>query len=420
MIRPSSTTATTAGPLRYAPFRWYFTGNVVSQIGSAMAPIALAFAVLEKSGSSADLGLTLAARSIPLIVFLLVGGAIADRYPRERVLIAANLGAFLTQGSVAAYLISGHFNVAVVAGVELLNGAITAFTSPASRGIVPQLLPKDALQRGVALNGLLRNATKIFGPAIAGVLVAGVGGGWAIAIDALSFLGAAVCVAQLSIKGHSHAGSSTVLSDIREGWQAFRSMTWVWSIVGSSAVTNCLRTGVWSVLGPAIALSTIGSTGWGVVSGVRAAGVVILTAVMYRLALRRALAVGQLAMVAGAVPLLALGLHGNTLTLSVAAFVAGAASGMFGPGYEATLQSQVPRDLRSRISSYDDLGSFITVPIGQVAAGPLAQLCGASTIAIAAAGVWVVAAALPLIARSVRTAGVRTEPQQLVPPTVPA
>ena len=178
-------------PLKHADFRWFFSGQLVSLFGSAMVPVALAFAVLDASGSTSDLGVVLASRMIPLLAFLLIGGAVADRFSRRTVLVAANLGAGLTQGAVAAVLLTGHYSLGAVAGLEFLNGVLAAFSTPALRGVVPQLVAPDQLRQANSLLGSARNGTRILGPSVSGVLVVTAGSGAAVAIDAVTFLVAA-------------------------------------------------------------------------------------------------------------------------------------------------------------------------------------------------------------------------------------
>ncbi|HEV7713331.1 MAG TPA: MFS transporter, partial [Asanoa sp.] len=127
------------------PFRAFYLGRLVSLAGSAMTPVALAFAILDASGRPGDLGVVLACQLVPHLALLLVGGAVADRLPRRLVLVVANLGAGLTQGAIALVLIGGAYRLALVAGLALAAGALEAFTSPALRGIVPELVARDDL-----------------------------------------------------------------------------------------------------------------------------------------------------------------------------------------------------------------------------------------------------------------------------------
>jgi MFS family permease len=398
-------TGADAGPppglFRVVAFRWYYLGTTVSLLGSAMAPVALAFAILDLSHSAGDLGLVLAARSIPLVAFLLIGGAVADRFPRMRVLRLSNTGAAITQGVVAALLVSHWYSLGAIMALEFLNGALSAFTMPAMRGIVPQLVAPEQRQRANSVTASTKNAVAIIGPSLAGVAVVGVGGGWAVAFDAVTYLVAALCMTRLRVT-QKISGRSSIIGDIRDGWTGFRSMNWVWLVVLSLCVTNCVRSGVFGVLGPEIAVHSIGASAWGVVVSARAVGVLVLSLLMYRLTFTHLLGAGQSFLLLGSLPIIALGLNAPAWVLVVTTAAAGAGSGVFGPAWETSLQQHVPNEMLSRIASYDDLVSFIGVPLGQAAIGPIAAAFGNTRVAFVSGIVFLVAAALPLLAPSVR------------------
>lgn len=391
------------GPLWHAAFRWYFAGTSVSQLGNSAAPVALAFAVLGLSGSALDLGLVLAARSVPLVVFLLIGGAVADRFPRATVLVAGNAGAALTQAASAALLITGWAEVATLAGLAALNGAVSAFTVPATRGIVPQLVRPDERQRANALLGLSRSAAQVLGPALAGGMVAAGGGGWAVAVDAATFGFAACCALRLPRTSPAPAcGRRSTWVDLREGWTTFRSVTWLWTAVCSLCVANLLVAGAWGVLGPAIAATTVGASAWGLVLGARAAGLFLTGALIYRMRISRPLLVGQVCFATTALPLLALGLWPALPVLVVASFAAGLGSGVLSPVWQTLLQDRVPEHQLSRVTAYDDLGVSLAIPLGQVLAGPMAGVLGERPTAAWAGVVFLLAVLAPLASRSVR------------------
>jgi MFS family permease len=389
-------------PLRHAAFRWFFAGRFVSLLGSSMAPVALAFAVLHSSHSAGDLGIVLAARSVPMLAFLLAGGAVADRFSRRTVLVASNLGATGTQAVVAFLLVTGDYHLAVIAILEFLNGTITAFTSPALRGIVPELVDNAQKQRANSLLATSKNAISVGGPAISGIIVAAFGGGWAIAADAATYLVAAFCMARLDLPGRAPGKRSTFFRDIQEGWAAFRSLTWVYVTAAAFAITNLCYVGIWNVLGPTIAAASFGAASWGVVLGLRAVGVLVMSAVTYRLTLHRFLSVGQMCFVVGALPLVILGLHGGIYWLAPAAFAAGLGQGILGVAWDTSLQQHVPGALLSRVASYDDLLSYVAVPVGQVAVGPLAATFGDARVTVSGGIIFAAAALFPLFFASVR------------------
>ncbi|MEU9089948.1 MFS transporter [Streptomyces sp. NPDC048428] len=391
--------------LKQPRFRTFYAGRLVSLLGSSMAPVALAFAVLDASGSAQDLGVVLAVHMLPLLALLLVGGAVADRSSRRNVLVAAHLGSALTQGAVAALLLTGHYSLMPVAVLEFLNGALAAFTTPALRGVVPQLVDKARLQQANALLGTARNATKILGPSLAGVLVSVVGSGPAIAVDAFSYLLAAGFLARLTFTQDTNAASyrpTTLLTDIRYGWTEFRAIRWVWVGTLSFCLMNLAQTGTWQILGPQLTRQISGQTTWGFVLSARGIGLLMSSLLMYRLVVRHLLRLGQLTNALAALPLLALGAHLHAPWLLAAAFAAGLGSAVTAVAWDTSLQEHVPPHALSRVASYDDLLSYVAIPVGQLSVGPLAQTYGAFHVATGAGILSAAAAVLPLATRSVR------------------
>ncbi|WP_326579990.1 MFS transporter [Actinacidiphila glaucinigra] len=385
-------------------FRWFLTAQTVSLLGTAMAPVALAFAVLDASPGLGDLGVVLTAYMVPLLVFLLVGGATADRLPRRTVLVAANLGSAVTQGAVAALLLTGRYALWPVAALGFLNGVLAAFTTPALRGIVPELVPGDRIRQANSLLASARNATKILGPSLSGVLAASVGGGPAIAFDALTYLLAAGCLTRLSSLTAPTAARrpSHLLADIREGWAAYRRIRWVWTVSLCFCVVNLVQVGTWQILGPVLTRQLADEAAWGFVLSARGAGLLVMSTLMYRLAARHLLRLGVLAGVLGALPLLALGAHLGAPWLIAAAFTAGLGSSVAGVGWDTSLQEHVPSGTLSRVSSFDDLLSYIAIPVGQLSVGPLADRIGGFRVAAAAGVVYAAAALAPMASAAVR------------------
>jgi MFS family permease len=394
--------STTPGPLRNPGFRWFFLGRVVSLGGSSMAPVALAFAVLDSTHSAGALGMILAARSVPMLLFLLIGGVVADRFSRRTVLLVSNFGAALSQGLAAAFFISGNFHLAAIVALEFMNGTLTAFTSPALRGIVPELVDAEQRQRANSLLGSSRNLTSIVGPSLAGGIVIAFGGGWAMCIDALSYLVAAFCLSKVSLPEQVTKVSSAFFRELRDGWVAFRSMTWVCVIVLAFAATNCIYVGVWSVLGPTIASTSVGAVFWGIVLSARAAGMLAATAAMYRVTRARSLVVGLLCFATGAFPMIVLGLRGSAVLLIGVAFVAGVGLGVMAITWETSLQDHVPNKMLSRIAAYDDLVSYAAIPIGQLSVAPLANAFGETQAMVVGGIMFGLIATAPIFSRAVR------------------
>lgn len=389
-------------PLRHRAFAVFYTGRLVSLLGSAMTPVALAFAVLGSSHSPTDLGVVLAAGIVPRLAFLLVGGAVGDRFPRNRVLRLSNLGAGAAQLAAAAILLTGAYSLAAVAATEFLGGVCTAFTTPVLRGIVPQIVPAEALRPANSLLSTSKNVTKIAGPAVAGVLVGTVGGGWAIAADGLSFVLAALLYQMVTLPPVRASEQTGLLHSVRTGWREFWRIGWLWRVVTAFTVYNIVFTGGWLVLGPGIAQTTIGAAGWGAVLSVRAVGALLAGLVMYRLAPRRLLPLGLTSAALTVLPLIALGLHAGFAVLAGATFVAGFCAGVMSVAWDTTMQENIPGHLLSRMAAFDDFGSYAGIPVGELLAGPLGAAFGAPQVVLVGGILIAVAALSPLRSPAVR------------------
>ncbi|WP_344551750.1 MFS transporter [Kitasatospora saccharophila] len=389
--------------LHHRAFRRFLLGRTVSLLGGAMAPVALAFAVLDAAdGRAADLGVVLAARTLPLLALLLLGGAVADRLPRRTVLLATHLGAGLSQGAAAVLLLTGHYALGPFAALEFLNGALTAFGSPALLGVLPELVPPGRLRPANALLGMAANGSKLLGPPLAGLLVAGAGPGWAVALDALGYLPAACLLACLPAGRTAATAAATAPTglgrELREGWTVLRRTRWIWWTTWSCCATNLLLVGPWQVLGPRLA----GPALWGVLLSARGAGLLLASTAAYRLAPRRLLATGQLAGLLLPFPLLALGRHAPAPWLLAAAFGSGLGLALSATAWDTSLQEHLPNGVLSRVSANADVLSYLAIPLGQLACAPLTARLGAPALATAAALAQGSLTLLPLLSPAVR------------------
>ncbi|WP_049773291.1 MFS transporter [Segniliparus rotundus] len=381
-------------------FRWFFAARSASLFGSNAAPIALAFAVLEASHRSGDLGLVLAARSFALILLVLFGGVLSDRYPRDRVVLVGHLGAAATQAVAATILITGHFDLVAIMATEALNGALTALTGPGLYGMIGQVAPEGQVRKANALLGSTRQVATILGPSLGGLLVVTAGGGWALVLDAGCFLVAACCLAQLRLPkaGPEHPGG--VFAELREGYGEFRTHTWIWTVVVGFAGLVFVQAGAWDVLGPVLAERSFGAQGWGLVLASEAMGFLVGNLVMYRLHIVKLMRLGQLCLVLTPLPLVPMALGAGLDWLLAASFFAGALFSVFGVAWDTSMQEHVPEEKLSRVASFDALGSWIAMPLGQVAALPLADFAGISCYLWAGAAVWCAMAVWPLFVPS--------------------
>jgi len=398
--------------LRYAGFRRLFLAQTVNLLGSAIAPIALAFAVLGQPGGSAtDLGLILAARALGQVAFLLFGGVLADRMPRLRLMTAANLIACAAQGSVAGLFLAGPAPLAAVAGLAAVNGAAAALFLPAARGVVPQLIPADQLQPGNALLRLSRNGASIAGAALAGGLLAVDDPGWALACDAASFLisallltrvGTHVTTVTITVGAGRQDGSPSILRDLREGWREFRARSWVWLPVARFTMVNGCFAVIW-VLGPVVARQDLGGApAWAAVLTANAIGLVGGSLLALRLRPARPLRLACAATFGFLPPFFLLAAAAPVWLIAASMLVNGVCVDIFEVLWDTALQRHVPPGLLSRITSYDLLGSFALGPLGLALAGPAAAAAGLAATLTGAGLLLAAASVVPLLSRAVR------------------
>jgi MFS family permease len=404
-------------PLRHRPFRLLLAGRTINALGNAFAPIALAFAVLDLTGSATDLGFVVGARTVVNVVFLLFGGVLADRLPKNLLMVSSSLAAAATQGAVAALVLTHTATIPLLIGLAAVNGMVGALALPASASILPQTVPADIRQQANAINRISLNSAAILGAPIAGIVVAAVGPGWGIVVDAVTFVVSAFCFAALgapkaeaprvaSARDDVLAGEEAALGvpqtavdlekkpnlfvDLRTGWSEFRARTWLWVVVAGFGVSNMAWAGGLFVLGPVVADDTIGRRAWGFVLAAQTLGMIIGGLVAMRLRVRR-------------LSVFLLGLYPHLWALIAGCFVAGLGVEQFGVAWETTMQEHIPADKLARVYSYDMVGSFVAIPIGEMTVGPLSQAFGREATLIGAGLIMTVAVLGMLSSRDVRT-----------------
>lgn len=386
------------------PFRYYLAARFSSLLGSSLAPIAIAFAVLDLTSSPLALGIVLASRTIPNVVLLLFGGVVADRFRRDHVLVISNTLCALTQAVAAILLFSGIATVWQIAAIEALNGAAAAFTGPALKGILPQLVDRKDLQPANALSGIARNVALVGGGSIAGIIVGFAGSAWGLGVNALTYAVAAFLLSRIRLTDVPRRGNSTI-GDLKDGWREFTARQWVWIVVLAFAVVNAITVAGFTTLGPVVADESFGRLGWGIISSAQAVGFLLGGVLMLRWRPRRPLAVGVAVLMVDVPVMALLGLHPVLPPLLVGFLLMGVAASVFGVAWESALQQHVPEDRLSRVASYDMVGSFVAIPIGQLIAGPLALAFGLDTVLWMGSILLLLALLTTLAQRSVRELG---------------
>lgn len=387
---------------RYAPFRNLFLARFLTVLGNSIAPVALAFAVLDMGGSAADLGLVVAARSIFNVAFLLFGGVLADRYSRSLVLFSSSAVAALSQGVVAWLVLEGMATIPLLVLLGTVNGAAAGIALPASSALVPQTVPSPTLRQANAFIQVGIYIGTVFGASFGGVLTSAVGPGWGLAVDALGFAAAAPLYRCIRISYQPVDAPGNLWLDLRDGWREFTARAWVWAVVAQFAVVNAAFTGMVMVLGPVIADASFGRTRWGMMIAAQSIGLILGSCVALRWRPQRAMFIGVMLVALCAVPVLQLATGATALALMGGFCLAGAGFGQFGVVWAHALQTHIPRDRLARVYAYDAMGSFVAIPVGELAAGPLAIRYGNSAVLLCCAAAVVIATVATSLVPAIR------------------
>ncbi|MCC5574743.1 MFS transporter [Microtetraspora sp. AC03309] len=377
--------------------RLFFAGAAVSMLGSATASVATPFALLDSGGDEAELGYVMAARIIPMVVFLLVGGVVADRIGPRRVMVASEILRCATQAALAGALLLGRPGVWTFVVLVALWGVGEAFSNPAQASLIPRIARGDMLRDANALAGLAQSTSTVAGPALAGVAVATLGSGVVIAFDAVTYAVGAVCLALLRVEDRSAAPvagaeATPMWAALRQGWARFRSHTWLWVTTAQFTLFNLLVWAPFLVLGPVVAHQRPGGAReWGLVMTLYGAGAVVGgLASMGGRTPRRPLVVATVASVGWALPSAALAAGLPTTPVAGAALVAGVGSAVCAVLYATTNQRHLPPEVLARVTSITTLGAFALGPLGLAAAGPVASAVGVAAV-LGFGAVWQVA-----------------------------
>lgn len=376
-----------ASPLRIPAFRRFLLAHLVSATGSAMAPVALAFAVIGHGGGAQSLGIVLTANTLPTLVLLLLGGVLADRMSRSRILFLGNLGAALAQAAVCVLVATGTATTLAISVCACLSGASAAFIAPAAQGIATRLVAKEQLQQANALVRVPGNAVTIVGPVVGGFVVALAGPAWALGWDASTFVVAALLLLGLRLAGAVPSGGG-VVSDLRAGWAGFRSRSWLWSYtVAGTAVVAAWLAG-FQLLGPLVAAdSYAGARSWGLVQGAFAAGLLAGTFLCLAWKPRRLMLVCVLTGAGIMLPLAALGLELPLVYVLVAAVVAGIGLDVAIVAWSTVMQQQVRDDELGRLGAFNALGERAAIPIAYLLVAVASKHWTSQHILLVCAGV---------------------------------
>jgi predicted MFS family arabinose efflux permease len=395
-------------------FRLLLTDRLIAPASVGFSIVGVSFAVLEATNSAADLSYVLAAQIAPSLVFALVGGVAADRFPPQRVIIAANLLMAFGEGTFGLLALTSSPPLWAMIGLEAITGTGVAIFYPASQALLPRLVPRDLLQEASAISRLVMNVGQMSGAALAGLLVAFAGAGWALVLCGIGMVSTIPML--LAIRGSQpvtgdgkrpadpDSAAGNMLTELREGWSEFRSHTWLWVIVAQFCVVMMAWYGAFSVLGPVVAREQLGGpAAWGAITAADAFGLIAGGLAALRFTPRRPMLFVVLTGGSIAISPLSLAMVLPLPAICLASFGLGVFVEMMMVQWTVTMARNIPSDKLARVSSYDVLGSVMAMPAGALIAGPLGAAIGAARAQYAAAAAILIASLLALIPRDIRT-----------------
>jgi predicted MFS family arabinose efflux permease len=414
--------------LAYRDFRFLLADRLLAPAAFAFSLVGVSFAVLDATGSTADLSYVLAAQIAPTLVFALAGGIFADRVAPQRVIIAANLMIVAGEGGFGILVLAGQPRLWQMIALETLTGAGMAVFYPASQALLPRLVPPVLLQEASALSRLAMNGAQMGGAAVAGVFVAAAGPGWALSTCGIGMLGTVPLLLAIKVPGTVRAEPSSLLRDLREGWSEFASRTWLWVVVAQYCVVLAAWYGGFQVLGPVVARRYLGGpAGWGAITAAESVGLIAGGLLALRFTPRRPIRFVVLMGATVAVAPLSLALRLPLAMVCAAALAMGVTMEITMVLWTVALAQNIPAGKLARVSSYDVLGSVMAMPAGALAAGPIAAAAGVFPAEYAAAALVIAVSALATLPREVRSmrapavgavppAPARAVPSAAVPP----
>jgi MFS family permease len=389
-------------------FRLLFAGQVLSLVGDRVMLVALPFAVLETGGGLREVGLVVTAQLVPFLVFALIGGVLSDRGDRKRVVVASDAGRLVAQAIGGALLVGGAATPLALGVLAALYGTAEAFFQPAFTGLLPQTVSHPGqLQPANAVRGLSFSVASIAGPALAGVLVGGIGAGAAMLFDAGSFAVSVACLVRLRPRVAEQGTEETpppFLAAIRAGWGEVRSRSWVLGGLGAICAYSGIVLPAVYVLGPVTVAHEHGGPGaWAAVGVAFGLGCILGDLLLLRVRPPHALRTAGLALLLASCQAAVYGSGAPLAGICALQFVAGIGVTAFFTLWEVSLQEHIPGESLSRVSSFDYLSSTILMPIGTAVVGPIAASAGTHRTLVAMSAIGLACALGFLALPSVRS-----------------
>jgi predicted MFS family arabinose efflux permease len=367
-------------------FRPLLAARIISNYGNGMAPIALSFGVLGIEGAGpTDLSWVMGAQAVALVIFLPFGGVWADRLSRTRVISVTDmvLSGFIF--TMAALFLTDNVTIPALVVLNFVAGALNALWYPAFPGLTPEVVKnKDLLQGANGAIATSSNLGLITGAASGGILVATLGAGYALAIDATTFLIAGILI--FSIRHVSTARTQvekktpSMITELKEGWTTFLSFRWIFVIVAAFSIIGMMLQGTIAVLGPVLMKREYnGALSWAAVTTALSIGYLAGALIGSKFRPKRPLAFAMMLTLTAALWLFSMAAGAPLTVIAIGSFLWGFTIEIFSIFWFTAMQTHVPEESLSRVASYDAFGSLFFWPLGIAIAGPAVALVGIDT-----------------------------------------
>ncbi|WP_201714368.1 MFS transporter [Rossellomorea arthrocnemi] len=374
-------------------FLTFWLAHVISSIGNTLIPVTITFAVLEVTGSATSLGLVLGALWITRVLFVMFGGVWADRISRKSILICSDLLQGANHLTIAFLFFTHSIELWHLVISALLYGAVSAFHSPASGGLIPQIAKENQLQQANSLLSIVNSILEIAGPAVAGILVVMVGFDIIFFIDAMTFFVSLILMLLVTPKYKLETTvDSSYWQDLKEGIHLAKNQTWIWKSLITFAMIN-FAVAAFNVLGPIALLGQLnGPKEWGMILTAASVGGLLGGLISHNFKPKNPLkfAFSFMTVLVPLQILMLLGPASHWLIMVVAMFASASIilSAVF---WDTLVQQKVPEHMLSRIGSLDSFVSFVFMPIGFVLAGPISEVLGLTwTLLLLASSVFII------------------------------
>jgi MFS family permease len=364
-------------------FRLYLCARSTSMLGDAMLPVALSAGVLRAGYGIGGVGLALGAWMGALATFMLLGGVLADRFQPRRMMVLADLVRLLVQSGMAVAFVLGTPALWLILCLQACSGVATAMFQPGVASMVPQVA--SDVQRG---NGVLRISEAIaavLGPALAGVLITAFGPGTVFAIYAGTYGISAICLFALRLAPvGAGPAKQPVWRQLVEGWQDFRSRTWLWGVIAIFLVYGSVVPGISLPVAAGLVTADNGSAAFGIGMAAFGAGGVLGGLVAMRIKPARPLVAGAIGWALFSLYPFVPAMRPTEFLLCTGWLAAGFGLAFWDVAWSTTVQTQIPATLLNRVYAYDVCGSLLALTLGRLLAGPLTALFGARQLMLLA------------------------------------